>query len=154
MKIYLGKDGRRRVWKTYPDGTKKVTTYARHLVEEKLGRPLTEDETVDHRDRNKQNDNISNLQILSWERHKQKDTKYVKEIEITCILCGTKKKKQPKDVNHNARLGKAGPFCGRSCAGKYGAEIQNKRREKLPSQPIIPIKEREYFYLEKRAEMM
>jgi len=150
MKIYLGKDGRRRVWKTYPDGTKKITTYSRHLMEEKLGRPLTKDETVDHIDRNKSNDVIDNYKILSKSKHAEEDALRVRMVEITCISCGTKKKKRAADVDHAAKENKAGPFCGKSCAGRYGAEVQNGRRKKLPAQPRIPKDQREYFYLEKK----
>jgi len=40
---------------------------------------------------------------------------------------------------------KSGPFCSRSCAGKYGAEKQNGRVEELGIQSI----ERKYFKLKK-----
>lgn len=148
MKIYLGKDNRRRVWKKYPDGTKKIITYARHLMEEKIGRRLNANETVDHIDRNKLHDIVENLQILSKNEHVKIDSKHVKKVIIICVWCGIKKERTARYVNHNAKLGKAGPFCGRSHAGKYGASVQNGGI-KLPVQLRIPKEIREYFYLEK-----
>lgn len=41
------------------------TQYARYLMAVKLGRYLTKDETVDHIDEDKTNDDINNLQIIS-----------------------------------------------------------------------------------------
>lgn len=46
-------------------GEKKCTSYARYLMAVKLGRYMTEDETVDHVDNDKTNDIIENLQVLS-----------------------------------------------------------------------------------------
>jgi len=46
-------------------------------------------------------------------------------------------------------LGKAGPFCGKSCSGKYGELVQNGKIEPLESQPEVPLEKREYFYVDK-----
>ena len=62
--------------------------------------------------------------------------------------CGVKTFKEPHDLRGNSKQGKAGPFCGKSCAGKYGTEIQNKRMKKLTAQPTVVS---EYYYLEKKV---
>jgi hypothetical protein len=46
-------------------------------------------------------------------------------------LCGKKAIKDPNDLKHNKLMGKAGPFCGRSCAGLYGAYVQNGYMDKI-----------------------
>jgi len=46
-----------------------VTTYARLLMEEKLGRPLDQDEIVHHVDGDLQNDTPDNLCIMSSAEH-------------------------------------------------------------------------------------
>lgn len=68
MKIYgpyLRKDGRQHVVIKYADGTLQTKSYPRLLLEERLGRLLTEDETVDHIDGNFTNNSYENLRILS-----------------------------------------------------------------------------------------
>lgn len=63
---------RRHVILLYPDGHRKNTSYARWLMEEKLGRELTPAETVDHDDENTLNDNVQNFQIMSHAQNCQK----------------------------------------------------------------------------------
>lgn len=41
----------------------------RVIMEEHLGRKLTTDEVVHHIDRNKKNNDISNLQVMTWSEH-------------------------------------------------------------------------------------
>lgn len=150
---YLGKDGRRRMWVTYQDNSKKIITYARFLMEEKIGRILLPEETVDHIDRNKLNDTIGNLRIVDRIQHVIDDSKRVRLVSIACVRCGKMAKKRGRDLQHNAKLKKAGPFCGRSCAGKYGQEVQVGGK-KLPAQKGIPIENREYFLKDKNAPML
>lgn len=148
MKIYYGKDGRKRVYKKYDDGSKKVITYARHLMEERLGRKLRPDETVDHIDRDRGNDIIDNLRIVGWGQHASDDNKRAVSIEITCVLCGRKALKSRRHIRHNAKQGKAGPFCGKSCAGKYSQGLQVGKNIKLPIQKSVDLKHK---YIDKPA---
>lgn len=120
-----------------------------YLIEQNLGRELINDESVDHIDRNKLNDSLDNLRVISLKQNILDDIKRVKPIQIICIRCGTASFKKARDIKHNAKLGKAGPFCSRSCCGKYGAEIQNGREEKLDAQPTVIS---EYFYIEKKLD--
>jgi len=138
-KIY----GRKIVQVHYIDGTKKNLLYSRHLMQEHLGRELNRQEEVDHIDQDKTNDVLDNLQIIFNKQHLKLDTKRIKDVQIKCIWCRKIVFKNPRNMDHNSKLGKAGPFCGRSCAGKYGAAIQNKQCEKLPVQPNGYI--REYY---------
>jgi len=66
---YKGKDGRFRVLIYERDESgvtkRKTQSYPRYLIENHLGIKLTEEETVDHIDDNKSNNEITNLQILS-----------------------------------------------------------------------------------------
>lgn len=57
------------------------TLVHRHMAEVKLGRPLRPVEVVHHIDRNKQNNNPSNLHVFSsqqahWNAHKQDAARY------------------------------------------------------------------------------
>lgn len=67
MKIYgpyTRKDGRKHVI-LRKDGKLQTISYPRFLLEEKLGRKLLPEETVDHIDEDLSNDDLSNLQVLS-----------------------------------------------------------------------------------------
>ncbi len=138
--------GRKIVLTYFTDGTRKTLLYSRYLIEQKLGRSLKTEEQVDHIDGDKTNDSIENLQILDIKEHSRLDTRHVKKIEITCVRCGSKKLRAARDVDHNAKMGKAGPFC-KPCAGKYGKEIQMGLAEKLPVQPRVEKEKRIYFRL-------
>ncbi len=57
------------------------TLVHRHMAEVKLGRPLRPGEVVHHIDRNKQNNNPSNLHVFAsqqahWNAHKQDAARY------------------------------------------------------------------------------
>lgn len=78
VKAYLSrsnKDFRQRVTLIREDKTGTVISYARYLMSVKLGRYLTEDEEVDHINRDPTDDNIENLQVLTIVDHKLKTLK-------------------------------------------------------------------------------
>lgn len=97
---------------TNPEGRKTVilyntqidrssTQYARYLLSVSLKRYLTEDETVDHIDNNKSNDDPSNLQILTRTENIKKSAKGITITEhgtlsmyryCKCDLCKLAKK--------------------------------------------------------------
>ncbi len=112
---------RRFVIRIYDDGTRKSTSYARHLMEEHLGRELTPEETVDHIDGDRLNDALENLQVMSLADNIRKSSPGVEMIEFECPVCGRLASKVARHVRHNLRQGKAGPFCGRPCARQHQA---------------------------------
>ncbi|TDB90919.1 HNH endonuclease [Actinomadura sp. KC216] len=113
--------GRRYVVLT-DNGKRTTKLYSRHLMEQHLGRVLDTDETVDHIDEDKTNDDLSNLAVLTRSENAKKSAALrlsVEWYEFICPVCETPSKKEARKVRHNRKQGKAGPFCGRSCAGKY-----------------------------------
>ena len=125
-------DGRQRVIIVFDDLTKKTVSYPKFLIEQDLGRELDPDlETIDHIDGNFLNNNKSNLRIIPRSKHCKEDAIHLELIEIECVLCGIKAKRDCNDLKWAKTQGKAGPFCGKSCAGKYGAYMQNGYMEKL-----------------------
>lgn len=132
---YQRKDGRKHVClnntsksKGDPDKTRTLS-YPKALVEVREGRVLIENETFDHIDENFKNDDLNNLQILNRfdnikktvNSNPQRARKWFKGI---CPYCNKEFEKVLNHVIHNRKQGKAGPFCSRICAGKYGKEIQ------------------------------
>lgn len=131
---YLRKDGRKHVILHSSNSNSRTMSYPKWLIEQHLGRFLADSETVDHINRDFTDDSVDNLQVLSKSAHSKLDAVRVRKDEIICIYCHQKSMKRSADRRHNAKLGKAGPFCSRKCSGKYGADIQNGRIAKLPIQ--------------------
>lgn len=148
MKVYgpyLRKDGRKHVVLVKDDGTKTSMSYPKYLMLQE-GHSFDADDTVDHVDRDYTNNEFGNLQILTRSEHAKQDALRAFEIEIVCVLCGAHAMKKPNVLRHNAKQGKAGPFCGKSCAGKYGKEIQ-MGEQSLPPQPTVTS---QYYKLSKQ----
>lgn len=59
---------RKRVMMTHPV-TKKWMARARYVMEQHLGRPLLSTEVVHHKDEDKSNDDIDNLELMSIPEH-------------------------------------------------------------------------------------
>lgn len=134
ISIYKCKDGRMRV---YLKDSKKVISYPKYLMEQHLGRCLSDDEQVHHKDGNPLNNDIDNLEVISFEEHLKKhaeeNRKYCDKTMV-CPWCGnsflwTAKQQQESYKNRN-RNTNTSPFCSRSCAAKFGREVQLGRLTK------------------------
>ena len=128
--VYMHKNEQRLM--AYIKATKKVISYPRYIIAKELGRELTEDEEVHHIDGNPLNNDINNLQVLTKEEHaKLHAQKYHDKIMI-CPWCGeeflwTSKQQSNFYRNQNRKRYKnsfGAPFCSKSCAGKYGKQMQ------------------------------
>lgn len=137
-------NGRKNVILVFTDDTRKTVSYARWLMEQHLGRSLNTDEEVDHINRDCTDDRLENLQVLHKSLHISVDAFKVKDIPVTCVWCGTEFLLEGRKIKDRNR-GKAGPFCSKSCTGKYGAAVQNGKIEKFDPQ----THKREKFYKEK-----
>ena len=127
---YKGSDNRLRVILKFNDGTEKGISYPKYLMELHLNRYLTEEETIDHIDRNPLNNDISNLRILSRQEHCSNDVFRNRDIIVTCTYCGKEFTIPGNKLNSRNRTDRhqSGYFCSKQCSGKYGAEIQNHKR--------------------------
>jgi hypothetical protein len=125
MKVYgpyFRKDGRQHVIISV-DGKKKTVSYPRYLIQQVIGRELTDLETVDHIDGDFTNNDLNNLQILTRSANASKafddHDKRKKYIELQCTFC---QKLFMRTMNcHRRALKKnknVGFFCSRSCQGK------------------------------------
>lgn len=121
MKIYgpyERPDGRKHV--IYYDGVvRRTQSYPRYLMEQHLGRPLLDSETVDHIDGDFTNDNLDNLQLLTLADNIKKSSKGIEWLLFDCPVCGEEFLKTARSYRANQiKQGKAGPYCSKSCAGK------------------------------------
>jgi len=85
------------------DKTRTTITYAKYLLSIKLGRILSREEEVDHKDNNKLNDDIDNLHILSTEDNKQKwiddpNRKRHRIMKLTCRYCEVEFEREERQV--------------------------------------------------------
>jgi len=96
------------------------TTYARHLMQEYLGRKLAKNEHVHHRNGDITDDRLENLEVLSQKDHEKW---HHPDVKVVCKWCGTpfvKTAKQMSGYRKNVRRGGGkGHFCSRSCVGQY-----------------------------------
>lgn len=141
---YINNKNRKFVILIKSGSNDRVTiSYPKLIMECYLGKRLSENETVDHIDRNYLNDSISNLQVLTREEHCRIDAKRVVTKDAECLMCGKIFSLSPAQRNKRSSS-RAGPFCSRQCTGKYGKMVQQtgntvERNQYLP----------EYYKLEK-----
>jgi hypothetical protein len=135
---YRRQDGRQIVIVVENNGKRRTVSYPKWLMELQLGRRLDPNlETVDHIDSNFENNDINNLRIIPREEHSAEDTRRVKNVKFTCAWCDKEFERSPRLIRDKARKNKAGPFCSRTCAGKYSRMLQLKLIDKFDAQPVI-----------------
>lgn len=121
---YLRKDGRQHVI-LVEGSARRTVSYPKWILEQAIGRSLADNEVVHHKDENPLNNEITNLEILDRATHGRLHTKPIPFVEFLCVWCGKQGTQRGRNLRHNAKLGKAGPFCSKHCAGEYGASVQN-----------------------------
>ena len=130
VKVYTGKDGRQRV---YLKDSKRVISYPRFLLEQKLNRALRCNEQVHHIDGDVTNNNLDNLEIKMLGDHQREHNppKY-HDKTVKCAWCGNEflwtAKQQRLFYSNKSRKERAdrntdSPFCSKKCCGEYGRTI-------------------------------
>jgi hypothetical protein len=135
---YVRPDGRQIVIIKNDDGTYRTVSYPKYLMEKQLGRQLDPDmETCDHIDRDHNNNDLNNLRLVPRQEHSRDDTRRVKLVKFKCLWCQKDFERSPRLIRDKAKKGRAGPFCSRSCAGKYSRKLQLKQIDKFDLQQAI-----------------
>lgn len=122
---YTRKDGRKHVIVWWKKGKQRTISYPKWLTEQRLGKELADSDTVDHHDRDVDNNSRRNLKVLTRREHGKLDARRAVPIDMKCVWCRKRVHALRRGVNRLSRQGKAGPFCSKSCAGSYGASVQN-----------------------------
>lgn len=112
------KDNRRRV-DLFNSGLDRTTiSYAKYLICIHRGELLPEGYEVDHIDKDRCNDSITNLQVLTAEEHKEKtimeNTTGRTTVELVCPNCGNNFLREKRNVKPNTT-----PKCSRTCNAEY-----------------------------------
>lgn len=121
--LNTNKEPRRIVSLVAKDGKRTSVSYARYLMSCFLKRYLNKNEHVDHKDDNKMNDSLYNLQILSpkennVKKNNKNNIKLAQDIALVCPVCSTKFSRPSRNIKHKLKNGKT-PCCSRRCGGVY-----------------------------------
>ena len=146
---YKRKDGRKHIIAVNSLGEKKTVSYPKYLMEVHLNRYLKSNETVDHIDRDFTNNELYNLQVILRTKHAKLDAVRLKPKAFFCPTCdklfvadGIKLHRIKVNITIHKKFG---PFCSKSCAGKYSQAVQYGLIKKQ-----MPIKlDLEYYQLNK-----
>lgn len=89
----------------------------RVIVENAIGRLLDKSEVVHHKNGDKKDNRLSNLEVMTRSNHSKLHAKKPKLLTFTCDFCGNefiRKYNQRPKVKGTAMV-----FCSRSCNGKF-----------------------------------
>lgn len=116
---YTRSDGRMHIIE-YDTLTQKRTTisYPKWLVLE-AGIEIPEGYEVHHKDEDFTNNSLDNLEVKLKSKHNSEHSKGTPMYEFECPVCGQESEVEFRVYKRNQlTLGKAGPYCSKSCAGK------------------------------------
>lgn len=96
---------------------KKTISYPKWLYEQHHKVKLTDQETIDHIDNNPNNNDISNLQVLSRADNARKSVRRATMSTLICPVCKKEFTRRTAVVQYNKNIRKnAGPYCSHSCS--------------------------------------
>lgn len=131
---YKRKDGRLIVILVHKITKEKTTvSYPKYVYETHYNITINTGYDVHHKDENPLNNEISNLELMEKSRHNRmhglkQSSKYEEIKKVKCVMCGIDFFMDKNQLRHRAsaeKKGKHGPFCSKSCTGKYGTDVQN-----------------------------
>lgn len=87
----------------------------RFLVEMAIGRKLGRKEVVHHKDGNRRNNKLSNLELKTLSAHSRSHAKRQSPVTLICPACGVEFQRTGRYVRNKSKNGQVHFFCGRSC---------------------------------------
>ncbi len=127
---YISKeDGRSRVVLYDENKRKQTMSYPKYLWWKHKGMLIANDEHIHHKDEDFTNNSIDNFEVINIHLHMSKHTNpnaiSRTEREFKCPSCHITFIKNIRNIKGNqVSKNKAGPFCSKSCAGRYGQQFQ------------------------------
>lgn len=124
-KFYLQNhpSGRKYIVLFNSDSDRTIISYARYLMGVKLGYEVPDHLEVDHKDNDKTNDDINNLQLLTGEENRLKQEYHFVmnqvNIGLHCANCSTPFILTEREVKKRLHTGVIYAFCSRSCAASF-----------------------------------
>ena len=125
--VYVGinKEPRRVATLIYTNGEKHSMSYAKYVYTSYYECDVAEGDQVDHIDKNKMNDDISNLQVISRKLNSNK-SKMIKEfVELECPVCHEKFLFEKRNLSTHPN-----PCCSKKCGAikSYITKVLNKSK--------------------------
>jgi len=96
----------------------KMVTWHKYLSEKEFGR-LSKGIIAHHKDEDKSNNELDNLEATTRSLHGKHHAKVKEMVDLVCLGCRKKFRRSASQEKHNRGQGKRGPYCGRRCAGLY-----------------------------------
>ena len=126
----------------HPNRTKNsYVLHHRAVVENHLGRLLGADEVVHHKNENKKDNRIENLEVLSASEHTRLHKSEVGRtlLELKCPECSNIFVREKRQTHVGKKDGKF-TCCSRSCRGKLSRKMQlNRETSKVESAISVNI---------------
>lgn len=98
------------------NGRRKMVYVHRDVVSRREGKVLRSDEIVHHDNENKIDNAEENLELTTPSEHGRLHVRPPELVNLVCAVCKTPFVRLARWERAN-RKGKAGPFCGKTCAG-------------------------------------
>lgn len=121
--------------KEHPFATKNGYVLEHRLVAENhLGRTLSKNEVVHHKDGNRYNNSWKNLEVMTRDGHSQRHATLKKEecrIKVVCSFCGKTFLERGGMYKYKVRIGRKEFFCSRSCSAKFHRSTSFKPNREL-----------------------
>lgn len=97
----------------------------REMMEEHLGRKLAKSEVVHHRNETPDDNWVGNFEVKSRGAHTKDHRVAPAFVSFVCAWCGAEGVKLARQLRSNQSVkGRKGPFCNKSCAGKWSRQQQ------------------------------
>jgi len=116
----------------YEDGSWRTLSEHREVMESHLGRALTSDEIVHHKNEDKRDNRVENLEVMLVNDHSKHHAPEPNLVTLECKECGATFQRKARWEKHNRKQKKAGPFCGRSCAARWSILNRGKSPQDRP----------------------
>lgn len=108
----------------YDDGSRRTVLQHREVLEGVLGRTLLAHEHVHHKDENRRNNDPLNLEVKDRVAHGKHHAEHAEVLVLVCAECGSAFAGTGRTERRRLKLGRSGPYCGKSCVGTATRKLQ------------------------------
>ncbi len=139
---FNGNQNRQIVILINSEGKRKTLSYPKYIWMKEHNLDFFEpfDLTIDHKNFNHSDNRIENLRAIPRDEHSADDTKRVKLVKLKCSNCEKKFERSPRLLRDNAKKGRRGTFCSKSCSAKFFRSQDQEKIDELKVQDFVKSK--------------